>query len=123
MFFPESQVRVFLCTQSTDMRKSFTGLRVLTERVLEVDPLSGAIFVFINRRGTYLKALYWDRSGFFIWSKRLEQGTFARGSRDAIKHELDTMQLKLLLEGIDVSHARRRKRFLLNNAVPPREIV
>lgn len=123
MFFPESQVRVFLCTQSTDMRKSFAGLRALTERILEVDPLSGAIFVFINRRGTYLKALYWDRSGFCIWSKRLEQGTFARGSREVIKLEMDATQLKLLLEGIDVSHARRRKRFLLKNAAPSRAIV
>lgn len=116
MFFPEQQVRVFLCTQSTDMRKSFAGLRAMTVRVLEEDPLSGAIFVFINRRGTYLKALYWDRSGFCIWSKRLEQGTFARGAQHAIKHELDVTRLKCLLEGIELNNVRRRKRFLLKRA-------
>lgn len=116
MFFPEQQVRVFLCTQPTDMRKSFAGLRALTRQVLNEDPLSGALFVFLNRRGTYLKALYWDRTGFCIWSKRLEQGSFARGSMDSIKRELDVTRLKCLLEGIDVSQARQRKRFLQKRA-------
>jgi transposase len=116
MFFPESRVRVFLCTQPADMRKSFTGLRALTVQVLQEDPLSGAVFVFINRRGTQLKSLYWDQSGFCIWSKRLEQGTFARGVGGGIKKELDMTQLKLLLEGIEVSALRRRKRFSLKSA-------
>lgn len=112
MFFPENHVRVFLCTQPTDMRKSFTGLRALTAQGLGEDPLSGAIFVFINRRATLIKCLYWDRTGFCLWSKKLERGTFARGAAGAIKRELDAARLKCLLEGIDVSHARQRKRFM-----------
>lgn len=116
MFFPEQQVRVFLCTQPTDMRKSFAGLRALTRQVLNEDPLSGALFVFLNRRGTYVKVLYWDRTGFCIWSKRLEQGTFARGDTGTIKRELDVTRLKCLLEGIDVSQVRQRKRFLQKRA-------
>lgn len=116
MFFPEQHVRVWLCTQPTDMRKSFAGLRALTRQVLNEDPLSGALFVFINRRATYVKILFWDRTGFCIWSKRLEQGTFARGDTDTIKRELDVTRLKCLLEGIDVSQARERKRFLQKRA-------
>jgi len=116
MFFPEQQVRVFLCTQPTDMRKSFAGLRALTTQVLREDPLSGALYVFLNRRGTYVKALYWDRTGFSIWSKRLEQGTFSRGTSDVIKHEMDVTRLKCWLEGIDVSQVRQRKRFLHKRA-------
>lgn len=116
MFFPEQHVRVWLCTQPTDMRKSFAGLRALTRQVLNEDPLSGAMFVFLNRRGTYLKLLYWDRTGFCIWSKRLEQGTFARGSMDLIKRELDVTHLKCLLEGIELSRVRQRKRFYAKKA-------
>lgn len=116
MFFPEQHVRVFLYTQPTDMRKSFAGLRALTRQVLNEDPLSGAMFVFLNRRGTYVKVLYWDRTGFCIWSKHLEQGTFARGDSGTIKRELDVTRLKCLLEGVDVSQARQRKRFLQKRA-------
>lgn len=116
MFFPEGRVRVFLCTQPTDMRKSFSGLRAATVQWLREDPLSGAIFVFINKRGTHVKALYWDRSGFCVWSKRLEQGTFARGDPATIKQELDMTELKLWLEGIDLSKLHRRKRFTLKKA-------
>lgn len=114
MFFPESRVRVFLCTQPADMRKSFTGLRALTQQLLQEDPLSGAVFVFLNRRATYLKALYFDRSGFCIWSKRLEQGTFACRRGGPLKQELDITGFKLLLEGLEV--VRRRKRFVLKTA-------
>lgn len=116
MFFPEQHVRVFLCTQPTDMRKSFAGLRALTRQVLHEDPLSGALFVFLNRRGTYVKVLFWDRTGFCIWSKRLEQGTFARGSMESIKRELDVTRLTCLLEGIEVSQVRQRKRFYAKKA-------
>jgi len=63
MFFPEGQVRIFLYGEPVDMRKSFTGLYALTKRELEQDPLSGHLLVFINRRGDYLKALHWDRTG------------------------------------------------------------
>ena len=60
--------------QPVDMRKSFDGLYALTRRELDQDPLSGKLFVFINRRATQMKVLYWDRSGFCVWAKRLEQG-------------------------------------------------
>ena len=76
MFFPEGQVRVYLYGSPCDMRKSFDGLIALSKNGMGQDPLSGHLFVFVNRRGNILKALYWDRSGFCVWSKRLEAGNF-----------------------------------------------
>jgi transposase len=76
MFFPEARIRVFVYGRPVDMRKSFTGLIALTQQSLAQDPLSGHLVVFINRRGDYLKALYWDRTGFGRWAKRLERGRY-----------------------------------------------
>jgi transposase len=76
MFFPEGQVRVHVYGQPVDMRKSFDGLYALTRQELGADPLSGDLYVFINRRATQMKVLYWDRTGFCVWAKRLEQGRF-----------------------------------------------
>jgi len=76
MFFPEAQVRVWLYTQPTDMRKSYDGLSALVKNTLHEDPASGHLFVFINRKRTQMKVLYFDRSGYCVWSKRLEQGRF-----------------------------------------------
>jgi len=115
MFFPEAQVRVWLYTRPTDMRKSFDGLSALVKEKLSEDPLSGQLFVFVNRKMNYLKALYFDRSGYALWAKRLEQGQFhyrrgmATGSGDKVA--LNMTQLKLILEGIDVSSVRHYKRY------------
>lgn len=108
MFFPEGRVRVFLHGRPVDMRKSFTGLIALTKHALGQDPQSGHLFVFVNRKGQYLKALYFDRTGFCLWCKRLERGRFIgewRGRRD---RELDVTALKLLLEGIEPARQRLR---------------
>ncbi len=107
MFFPEGRVRVFVCGLPVDMRKSFDGLQALARQQLRQDPLSGHLFVFVNRRGTQIKILYWDRSGFCIWAKRLEQGVFWRWSQPP-PAALDWTRLKLLLEGIEPLRQRRR---------------
>ena len=109
MFFPEGQVRVFLYGEPVDMRKSFTGLYALTKRELQQDPLSGHLFVFINRRGDYLKCLYFDRTGFCLWAKRLERGRFVSNWAQVRTRELDWTGLKLLLEGIEPG--RRKVRY------------
>jgi transposase len=110
MFFPEGQVRVYLYGQPVDMRRSFDGLVALTRHELKQDPLSGHLFVFINRRATQMKVLYWDRSGFCLWSKRLEAGRFVSDWRQVSHRTLDWTGLKLLLEGIEPG--RRKKRYL-----------
>jgi len=114
MFFPEDQVRVWLYTQATDMRKSFDGLSALVKEKLSADPLSGQIFVFINRKGNYLKALYFDRTGYALWAKRLEQGRFHYRRDDAPadnKRALNMTELRFMLEGIDVRSVHHYKRY------------
>lgn len=108
MFFPEGQVRVYLYGSPCDMRKSFNGLIALAKNALGQDPLSGHLFVFVNRRGNYLKALYWDRSGFCIWYKRLEQGNFISNWTRVGALEMDYTGLKLLLEGIEKRSQKKR---------------
>jgi transposase len=71
-----SGTQIFLAAESTDMRKGFDALQGLVTSVLEKDPLSGHLFLFINRRRDKLKILYWDTDGLAIWYRRLEQGTF-----------------------------------------------
>ena len=109
MFFPEGQIRVHLYGYPTDMRKSFDGLYALTREGLQRDPLNGDLYVFISRRATQMRVLYFDRSGFCVWAKRLEAGRFISDWRAVQSREMDWTGLKLLLEGIEP--ARQRKRF------------
>lgn len=111
------QIRVFLYRRPTDMRKSFHGLVALTESELKQDPLSGSLFVFLNRRRDRVKILYWGQSGFCIWYQQLQKGTYqfpsptAMDDRDTL--EVTRSQLSLILEGIDLASVRRRPRFQL----------
>lgn len=109
MFFPEGQIRVYLYGQPADMRCSFNGLQALTRQGLGQNPLDGSLYVFVNRRGTQMRVLYFDRSGFCVWSKRLEAGRFISDWRTVHTREMNWTQLKLLLEGIEP--ARQRKRY------------
>lgn len=120
MLIPESQVRIWLYGPPTDMRKSFDGLSALVRAQLADDPLSGQLFVFINRRATQLKVLYFDRGGYCVWAKRLEQGRFhPLGHGD--KRRLEWTELKLILEGIDLRSIRRFKRY--HHSVEERDSV
>ena len=105
-----ANVRVYLCTEAVDMRKSFDGLSVLVMDVLEADPLSGALFAFCNRRGDKLKVLYYDGQGLCLWYKRLERGRFRipTGEGDAV--ELSARELALLLDGLEVGLAAQMPR-------------
>lgn len=112
MFFPEANIRVWLYGEPVDMRKSFDGLYALARHGLKQDPLGGALFAFVNRRGTQIKVLYFDRSGWCVWAKRLEAGRFI-GQWSGLRHrEMDCTGLKLLLEGIEVGRQRKRHRVM-----------
>lgn len=109
-----ASVRVFFARQPADMRRSLDGLAALTRQGLASNPLDGHLYVFRNRIGDRLKILYWDRSGLALWYKRLERGTFrlpvtAEGDRV----EMSPTDLLLILEGLELSSAVRRKRFEL----------
>jgi transposase len=109
MFFPEGRIRVFLWGQPTDLRKSFDALYALARKGWCEDPLSGHLFVFVNRRATQIKVLYFDRSGWCLWAKRLEAGRFIADWGEVRSREMDCTALKLLLEGIEPQ--RRHKRY------------
>ena len=104
-------VRIYLCTVPTDMRRSFDGLSRMALEVVREDPFSGHLFVFVNRRKDRVKILYWDRDGYAIWYKRLEEGTFRFPEHEDGKVEMERSTLLLLLEGIDTESARRRRRY------------
>jgi transposase len=107
-------VRVYLCLSACDMRKSFDGLHALVRDYLELDALGGHLFVFASRRRDRVKILYWDRDGFAVWSKRLEDGTYAVPFGDGAierRREITAQELGALLSGIDLSTATRRKRY------------
>jgi transposase len=102
-----------LATAPTDLRKGFNGLSTLVENELGVDPLRGDLFIFLNRRATQVRILFWDRDGYCVLGKRLEQGTFRRVRTEDGKAgvEIDAGEFAMLFEGIDARHVRRRKRY------------
>ena len=103
MFSFPNQTKVYLAVSPVDMRKSFNGLWTEASERLKEDPLSGALFVFANKRRDRIKILYWDGSGLWVFAKRLEKGRFTwpSGSNDH-KLSLTPQSLGMLLEGIDL---------------------
>jgi transposase len=107
-------VRIYLCTQPTDMRKGFDSLAALVQDWLGHNPLSGHLFVFRSRRGDRVKLLWWDKDGLVQYYKRLEQGVFrfpAAGDPEARSVEVSAEELSLVLWGIDLASVKRQKRY------------
>lgn len=116
-----ASVRVYLCRTACDMRKSFDGLHALVTGTMQLDAFGGHLFVFANRRRDRVKILYWDRDGFAVWSKRLEQGSYAmpfvEADEDpATRSEITAQELGAILSGIDLNRAQRRKRYRLERS-------
>lgn len=116
--FPEGRIRVHLCGQPCDMRRSFDGLRALVRHGLQADPTDGGLYVFINRRATQMRVLYFDRSGFCISVKRLEAGRFISNWLPVRTQEMDFTGLRMLLEGIEPVRTRKRYRLLVGLQSP-----
>lgn len=107
-------VRVYVAPEPTNLRRSFDGLTNEVRSVLRLDPLSGHVFVFLNRRKNLVKLLLWTRGGFTIVQKRLERGTFAfpeKVKAGVPSVEIDVHELSMLLEGIDVTRSRASPRW------------
>jgi transposase len=99
MLFPPVVRRILAWREPVDMRKSFDGLIALTKGSLQEDPLSGSLHVFFNRRRNYLKLLFWDRTGFCLFAKRLERGRFELPGSER-RCELSDQTFSLLLDGV-----------------------
>ena len=107
-------IRIFLCAEPADLRKSFDGLAALVRQALGDDPLSGHWFVFRNRKGDRLKTLAWEGDGWCLWYKRLEQGAFrfpAAAPDAPPRVEVRAAELAMLLDGVVLERVQRRKRY------------
>jgi transposase len=100
------------------MRRGFDGLHALVTSAMQLDAFAGHLFCFSNRRRDRVKILYWDRDGFAVWAKRLEEGTYAMpfGEEEEHRQEITAQELGALLSGIDLSVAKRRKRYQRRSA-------
>ena len=106
-------VKFYLCLKPTDMRKGFNGLSAMVTHELDRDPLSGHFYIFRNKTKNKLKILYWDRSGYAIWYKQLQEGKFNFPTHKDSSIEIDTTTVSMILEGVDLTSIKYQKRFKL----------
>ena len=111
MFSLSSSQRYLLYSQPTDMRKSFDALCGIIRNELRRDPLSGEVFIFLNRCRTHLKLLHWESGGLVLYYKRLEKGTFAPPSKNTPDHSITWADLVLLTEGITIYKSTQKTRW------------
>ena len=107
MFPALGDTKIFLCRDPIDMRKSYDTLSSLVSSRLEEDPLSGSLFVFLNRPRDRIKVLYFERGGYCIWMKRLEAGSFPLPQGEGGKQKIDSVMLAMLLEGLKIVKMKR----------------
>lgn len=117
MLIPAPNLKVYVATGNTDMRKAINGLSILVESRMEQDPFSGQIFVFSNRRRNIIKILYWEENGFCLWQKRLEKHRFIWPGSEAEVMQLEQRQLKWLLEGLDISNMQGHGRLSYRSVI------
>ena len=98
--FPD--LKVYIAPGVTDMRKAINGLSILVQEQMELDPLSGHLFAFCNRRRDIVKVLYWDRNGFCLWQKRLEKDRFRWPESPEEVFGLDMREFSWLIEGLSI---------------------
>jgi transposase len=107
-----SSAKIYFCSRPVDFRKGFDGLCGIVESVFAMDVLDGHLFLFVNRRGDRIKALWWEAGGLVLWYKRLEQGTFEmpRASEGQAHVTIDATQLAMLIGGVPLASARSRRK-------------
>jgi transposase len=117
MFHPSPAIRIFLYDGITDMRRSFDGFSAIVSQSLGMNTLTDDFFVFFNRNRNLCKILLWGRDGFVVWAKRLERGSFQAyraNNADRNASEIDVTTLAMILGGVDVNSAKKRKRYAVN---------
>ena len=108
-----SNLRYFLCCSTIDMRNGFDGLAGIVRNHLKKDPVSGDLFIFLNKTRTHIKLLYWDGDGFALFYKRLERGRYAFTAHNGPSKQIKREELLMLLEGLSFSEMKQKKRFKL----------
>lgn len=111
MLIQTPELQIWLYSEPVDMRKQFDGLSALVQSKFGVRASNGELFVFINRKRTMMKILYYSKGGFCLWSKKLERGLYQRVCLDTQKHPLTWTQLQCLIDGIDWQKAPQKRRF------------
>lgn len=106
-----SEVNIFIKPGPTDMRKQINGLSIIVDEEIKSDPLSGSLYLFCNKDRRRLKILYWDRNGFCLWLKRLEENRFPWPKNGDEVMEIKKDQLAMLLDGIDFFNAHKKLNF------------
>jgi len=117
MFFPGLPGQVYIATGATDMRKSINGLSILVAEQLDLNPLSGHLFCFCNRKRDIIKILYWDRNGFCLWHKRLEKDRFHWPVDKADVIDIQGRELSWLLDGLHLDQRAAHKQLLYASVV------
>ena len=104
--------KIYFCSQPVDFRKGFDGLSGIIESTFQMNVLDGHLFLFVNRRGDRIKALWWEPGGLILWYKRLERGTFEipRASEGQTHVTIDATQLAMLIGGVPLAAARKRRK-------------
>ena len=108
MKFLPGQARVYLAVGNTDMRKSINGLSLLVADNFDLDPFSGHLFAFCNRRRDIIKILFWDQNGFCIWHKRLEKDRFCWPESELEVINIGSRQMSWLLAGLEIDKAHKK---------------
>src|SRR5690625_2079179 len=111
MFSLHSSLSFYFYASPCDMRKSFNGLSGLVRNELGKEPASGDVFIFLNKKRTHLKLLHWERGGFVLYYKRLEQGTFTLPVFKANNYCITCTQLVMMIEGIVVHKSTQKLRY------------
>ena len=101
MFIDPTKVKIYLKPGATDMRKSINGLSIMIQEAMASEPMSGDLYLFLNRRRNILKMLYWDKNGFCLWQKRLEKDKFPWTRQESPSREITDQELEWLLDGVN----------------------
>ena len=107
MIFDYSDYRYFIRPGKTDLRKGVNGLSIIVQNIMQNDPFSKSLFLFCNGQRKLLKIVYWDRTGFCLWQKRLEKNKFPWPETEDEAREIRFEELKMLLDGIDFFKAHK----------------
>jgi len=107
MIFDLSGAKIFVYPGTTDLRKAINGLSAIVQDKMKQDPFSGSVFLFCNRGRRLLKAVYWDKTGFWLSQKRLEKNRFPWPQDENEARELSADELRMLLAGIDFFQAHK----------------